>query len=157
MRTRDILRAAKRDGKAAGLARASWCFDGNTTDETYRAFLKGFLDGDPAVMDQFNPPNLSGEYADDPTPHTLAEDYGTSAEDLDGVCQAWEDAASEAFWGELERVARYHLGARFCRHCSATILPGPDGTRNIWSDLEYNASGSGCLRHTPRRKSRGTA
>jgi len=113
MRTRDILRQAKRDGRDAGTAAASWCFDGNTTPETYAAFMQGLEDGDPAVMDQFNIPNLSGEYAGDPTPQTLADDYGLDGDRdpngfiLSEVCQIWEDAASEAFWAELERVARF--------------------------------------------------
>lgn len=118
MRTREILRKAKRDGRNAGKASASWCFDGNTTDATYRAFLKGYRDGDPMVLDQFSPPNLSGEWADSPTPQTIAGDYdldASRAEDQDRIdmaCEAWENAAQDAFWAELERVARYHVEAR---------------------------------------------
>ncbi len=115
MRTRDILRAARKDGRDAGKAAASWCFDGNTTRETYLAFLKGAEDGDPAVLDRFNLPNLSGEYADDPTPQSLAEDYGISEDDkraewlIDDLCTEWENAAHTAFWDELERVARFQV------------------------------------------------
>ena len=113
MRTRDLLSMARKDGKAAGLGAASWCVDGNTTTETCAAILKGIEDGDPAILDQFNTPNLSGEYADDPTPQTLADDYGIDeARDPDGflldeVCTEWEEAASSAFWTELERTVRY--------------------------------------------------
>ena len=115
MRTRDILRAARRDGKTAGINAASWVFDGNTTDETYLAFLKGIDDGDPAILDSVTTPNLSGEWAGDPTPGSLADAYGlTPNNDPDGerlmaACYAWEAAASDAFWAEIERVARRHV------------------------------------------------
>lgn len=115
MRTREILRKARHNGRNAGHAAASWCFDGNTTEATYRHFLKGLDDGDPAVLDAFNPPNLSGEWADSPTPRTLADDYNLDEDNdpdgwrLDEACTAWEDAASTAFWNELERVARFQV------------------------------------------------
>lgn len=115
MRTRDILRQARKDGKRTGEAAASWVFDGNTPQETYQRVLKGLDDGDPAVYDSLRTPNLSGEYADDPTPRTLAEDYDITEERdpdgflLDKVCTAWEDAASQAFWREIERVCIYQL------------------------------------------------
>jgi hypothetical protein len=92
-----VKRAAEL-GREAGLAAASWAFDGNTTDETYRRL-----------------PNLSGEFADDPTPQTLADElkvgdlYRVGAIDMDEECTAWETAASDAFWQEVERVARYQV------------------------------------------------
>lgn len=115
MRTREAIRQAKKDGAEAGKAAASWCFDGNTKDETYRIVLRQIEDGDPAL--DFNPPNLSGEYSDDPTPHSLAEEYGIDdstergQQILDDVCSAWEDAANEAFYFEIERVCRFHVAA----------------------------------------------
>ena len=115
MRTREIIRKARRDGREAGENAASWCFDGNTTQETYKRFLQGCIDGDAAVLDQFNPPNLSGEWADSPTPRTLAEDYDLDENNdpdgwrLDEACTVWEEAANAAFWAELERVARFYV------------------------------------------------
>lgn len=115
MRTRDILRQAKKDGRSAGLAAASWVFDGNTTLATYRRTLEGLRDGDPAVYDAFRSPDLSGEWADAPTPATLADDYGIDeARDPDGdlldeVCDVWQAAADAAFWTEIERVCRFHV------------------------------------------------
>jgi len=115
MRTREILRKARRDGRTAGHNAASWVFDGNTTEETYRRILKGIEEGDPAVYTALNVPNLSGEWAGDDTPQTLAEAYElTESNDPDGerlqeAAEAWENAASDAFWHEVERVARYHL------------------------------------------------
>ena len=70
MRTREIMREARKDGAAAGRAAASWVFDGNTKDATYREVLKGIEDGDPEVMDRFRTPDLSGEWTDEPTPRT---------------------------------------------------------------------------------------
>ena len=115
MRTREILAQAKKDGKYAGKRAASWVFDGNTNEETYRRFLKGIEDGDPMVLDSVNEPNLSGEYAGDPTSQSLAEEYGLDQDDAryewlsDKMCTAWEEASSNAFWWELERVCRYQL------------------------------------------------
>jgi hypothetical protein len=117
MRTRDMIRAARKDGRHAGLSAASWVFDGNTTDETYKTVLRGLEDGDPAVLDSFRVPNLSGEFAGETSSKTLADEYELTEDNdpdgwrLDAVCQAWEDAASAAFWGSIEREARFHLGA----------------------------------------------
>ena len=114
MRTREIMRKARRDGRNAGKSAASWVFDGNTKDETYKRVLQGIKDGDPEILDAFRTPNLSGEYADDPTPQTLAEDYDLDSDNdpegwrLDEACTAWENAASDAFWAEVERVCLFH-------------------------------------------------
>ena len=93
-------------GREHGLAAASWYFDGNTTDETYRAVLKGIEDGDSAVLDTFPAEPLSGEWADDPTPNTLQHEFGIRDEDLDDACTAYEDAFHTAVEEEIERVAR---------------------------------------------------
>ena len=100
------------EGKSAGKAMASWVFDGNTDPANYARILKGIQDGDPEVLDNLATPNLSGEWADDPTPQTLAYDLGIETDDgrLDDLCTLWEDAAHLAFWGEIERTCRYHLG-----------------------------------------------
>ncbi len=115
MRTREIMRRARRDGRTAGENAASWVFDGNTARETYERVLRGIENGDPEILDAFRTPSLSGEYADDPTPRTLAEAYdidercdpdGTL---LDEACTEWEGAASQAFWFTLERECRRQL------------------------------------------------
>lgn len=111
MRTRDILRQARKDGRQAGLAAASWVFDGNTSKRTFERIANGIADGDPEVLDSLRGPNLSGEYADDPTPRSLAADYDLAEDDpraewlIDDLATAWEDAASLAFWHEVERAA----------------------------------------------------
>lgn len=106
------IKRARKLGKAAGLSAASWAFDGNTSDENYRTFLQMSDDGDPGIGDVYGPRGwLAGEYADDPTPRSLAEDLGIDQEDGDRIeraCDAYEEAAEEAYWAELERVARLH-------------------------------------------------
>jgi hypothetical protein len=56
-------------------------------------------------------PNLSGEWADDYSLDKLASDLGTTQDDesLDDYATAWETAASDAFWHEVERIARGQL------------------------------------------------
>lgn len=112
MRTREAIRQATKDGRDAGVGAASWAYDGNTPLEWYRKMLKGIEDGDPMILDSVREPNLSGEYAGDPTPRSLAEDYGIGEgrEDaLDAVCEAWEIAARDCFWARLETVCRMML------------------------------------------------
>lgn len=115
MRTREIIREARRDGADAGRSAASWAFDGITSTDTYRAVLNGIKDGDPAVLDMYRLPNLlpnlSGEYADEPTPNTLREAYCVESDarweaiEFD-VCDAWETACSDAFWSAVEETCR---------------------------------------------------
>lgn len=94
-------------GREAGKSGAQWVFDGNTTTETYRAVLKGIEDGDPEVLDAYNAPSLTGEF---PThrmaglPHALG--VPSNYNGLASLVTEWESAASEAFWNELERLAR---------------------------------------------------
>ena len=115
MRTREILSLAKRDGAHAGKSAASWAFDGGTDDATYRKVLAGLRDGDPAVLDSFRTPDLSGEWSGDPTQDTLAAEYGVSEDDkraewlVDELGTVWMDAAGEAFWSEIERVCLFHI------------------------------------------------
>ncbi len=108
---------ARRQGVEHGKAAASWYFDGNTPDETYRAVLRGIEEGDPAVLDTFPAAPLSGEWADGPTPSSVLEDLaGTSAwdgvfsdEDAEEYVQAYEDGFDEASRDEIERVARFQV------------------------------------------------
>jgi hypothetical protein len=113
----DHLERARALGHEAGRAAASWAFDGNTTGETYRRTLKMLDDGDPEVWDHLpDLPNLSGEWAGDPTPDSLAREIlGVAATDhdrevVDELCDAWEAAAQETFTAEIERMARPYAG-----------------------------------------------
>lgn len=113
---------AREHGKAA----ASWVFDGNTTEDTYRAVLAGIESGDPAVMDAYRTPDLSGEFAGDYTPRDLAADLGIAGDadpEESGLSDAettYLDTASEAFWHEVERMARAHLPACATVGCHGT-------------------------------------
>lgn len=103
-------REAQKAGKRAGIAAASWKFDGNTTDATYRAFLNGNEDGDPAIMNLFDAPSwLSGEWAGESMNEILGTPQNARDEERqDDVANAYVEAADDAYWRELERVARYH-------------------------------------------------
>lgn len=108
------LTRASEMGATAGRNLASWVFDGNTTDETYRTFLGLREDGDP-LDEQFAPRSgwLSGENADDPTPQSLASDLGIDPEDdelLNAACSAYEEAADGAYWAHLEATANLMMG-----------------------------------------------
>jgi hypothetical protein len=100
-------------GKAHGKGAASWVFDGNTSTKTYRRVLDGLEEGDPEIYDSLKVciPNLNGEY----TETDLWSDCDLDPEDPRNVIasadasDAYEEAAAEAFWLEVERVARYHL------------------------------------------------
>jgi hypothetical protein len=106
-----IMRDAASLGRDAGKCLASWAFDGNTSEETYQLIKKGLDNGDPAIIDRFRSPDLSGEYSGDPSPGWLAQELGINDDDfhiLDDACDAWQIAADEAFWAEIERVVHYH-------------------------------------------------
>lgn len=111
----ELVALASELGADAGRAAASWATDGNTTPATYRRILQGIEDGDPEVLDAYRVPDLSGEYAGDPTPRTLADELGIDPAsddwaDLEAdLCDAWIDGASVGFWDELERVCRVQL------------------------------------------------
>lgn len=92
---------ARELGREAGRNAGSWAADGNTSAEHIRKVLTMIEDGDPEA-DDFLPrkPNLSGEFADDPTPRSVAldiigEDY--EPDDRDALCDAWEDGVRETF------------------------------------------------------------
>lgn len=92
-------------GTARGLAAASWVFDGNTTQETYSNVLRMLDDGDPEIYDTFGVSWLSGEWAGE----SLSEIFGDLLTDTDAddeMFAAYEDAADEAYWAEIECVAR---------------------------------------------------
>jgi hypothetical protein len=106
-----ISQQARAAGADHGRAAASWYFDGNTSDETYRTVLIGIEQGDPLIMDTFPSSPLSGEWAGDPTPRSVLEDLDVDEEDenADEYVQAYEDGFHEASADEIERVARFHL------------------------------------------------
>lgn len=109
----DSERAAYERGCEAARAAASWIIDGNTSREHIERLARMMDDGDPA-LDQYLPtkPNLSGEWADDVTDHSLAvqlvgPDY--YAPQRDAVASAWEQGVSDTFSDECERIVKAAL------------------------------------------------
>ena len=96
-------------GRDAGKAAASWMFDGNTTERAYRRVLHGIEEGDPQVLDAWQPPAPSD--GEDYTEADLAADLGLAdrAPAMADAVAAYLDAASESLWHEAERLARGHL------------------------------------------------
>lgn len=115
----DIIIRASELGAEVGRNAASWFFDGNTSDDAYRRVLAGITEGDPKVLDSLPTPNLSGEWADDPTPNSLREYLGVSENDwhsdddpidlCEQCCAAWEDSAWEAVQVAVERACVEHF------------------------------------------------
>ena len=103
------LEEATRLGTESGKAAATWYFDGNTPEATYRTVLKQLDDGDPEVYDSYRMPNLlNSDYGD----ADLARDLGIkqSGRLFPRCAEAYEHAQYEAFWAEVERAARAYLG-----------------------------------------------
>jgi hypothetical protein len=101
--------------QAHGKKAAGWVTDGNTSRETYQRLLKGIEEGDPEVLDAYNTPNLSGEWADGYTEADLLEDAGYVRRDgyvlRDELCDQYNSDAAQAFWDEVLRVCRCHRDA----------------------------------------------
>ena len=75
-------------------------------------------DVDPAVMDCYSGPNLSGEWADDPTPTSLAvdimgQDWEPSPDEQidveDAIADAWQEGVDEVWYEGLDRLAHERL------------------------------------------------
>lgn len=110
MRMREAIRQAKARGHALGHARASWVFDGNTTDDTYRSILEGIDLGDPKVMDALDYSPLSGEWAGESIPEMLGDLIeGHDAGKVGVISDTFEQSARDAYWHEIERVAHHML------------------------------------------------
>lgn len=100
---------------------ASWTVDGNTSAEHVRRVLAMLDDGDPQAFDYLPArPDLSGEWADSPTPRSIAADilgadwetHGNNAPDyidaetVDVLAEAWEAGVSETFEAACETELR---------------------------------------------------
>lgn len=99
-------------GEAAGKAAASWVTDGNSDVAERGRVLAMMRAGDPAADDYLpRRPDLSGEFAGDPTPQSLfrditGRDATTDADsDLMGrLADAWENGVADVFAPECERL-----------------------------------------------------
>jgi hypothetical protein len=109
----DHARWARDDGRATGHAAGAWAINSTITEQDARDALTGIREGDFDIMDRFSSGTgwLSGEWADQPTPATLARDADCDDPDcIDALCDAFELAADEAYWNEIERALRYYAG-----------------------------------------------
>jgi hypothetical protein len=115
-------REAYRMGADAGIAAASWVMDGNTSTEHVGRLVAMLDAGDPEVYDHLPArPDLSGEWADSPTPRSLYRDImgnvpGESAhpewlsERIETeIADAWEAGVDSTFESECERILRAAL------------------------------------------------
>ena len=113
------IKRAETLGTKHGRNAAEWAaqdaFGGRHTGDSEaaaREFLRMAEDGDPVLYDRYQAPNLSGEWADSMTPGRLMDhcfatedDHAECADSEDEICLAYEDAASNGFWGRLEECA----------------------------------------------------
>jgi len=117
-----ILRDAYEEGVDTGRSAAGWYIQdtlggraSGDTKETARMLRKQMDDGDPALYDSVQLPDLSGEYADGPTPRSLAEEYGIGEDNdpdniiLDDICSEWEEGVNTGFWAEVDEAVNMEL------------------------------------------------
>ena len=130
-----IMAAARKRGSDDGRAAASWYFDGNTTDDTYRRTLQGLEDGDPEILDALPYPDLSGQWADEPAgPQVFADILsdadiyrGPDYEEGESLSDAYDDIFSEtldAYCDAFTEAARDDIEA------TARRMTGPDDTHD---------------------------
>lgn len=100
----DCVAKAKELGSEAARNAATWAVDGNTSQGHIQRVLKMFDDGDPAVDDYLPArPDLSGEWADSPTPNSIVEEVTSSTGSVvneagrEAIIDAWEEGVSETF------------------------------------------------------------
>src|SRR5258708_37410949 len=109
----ELQQAADKLGAKHGHNAGTWAIDGNTSDETKRAIIRGYEDRDPLILDM-QPSPLSGEWADDPTIASILDEIGLEGPDPDEMVSSdlldrYEMAYSDAFWSEVIRSAQATL------------------------------------------------
>lgn len=111
--------AAYKLGVEAAQAAASWAADGNTDAAAIARLLEMMEAGDPALEQYLPPtPDLSGEWADGPTPTSLAlevtsidpdDDDESWAATVDALADAWEQGVADTFEQACEAELRRHV------------------------------------------------
>lgn len=108
---------------------ASWVTDGNESDDSRRHKLYLIESGDGEDLDEWLParPNLSGEWADNPTPRSLFEDLTG----LDAHAEAtWNADAYNALVDELSDAYESGVDETFSEACETELRKWlGDGTR----------------------------
>lgn len=104
--------AARLAGLDAGKCAAGWIY---LDQPTAVRLLAGMREGDPAVLDGYAAPNLSGEWAGESENEILGDILsawnGPEGDELDArteLCGAWLDGSDAGFWDELERRAIFY-------------------------------------------------
>jgi hypothetical protein len=136
-----FIAEATRIGRLHGRNAASWVeIDAGNAGK----ILAGIEDCDPAILDSFREPSLSGEYAGDYGDRDLAADLDIAEDSdaLDDAASAYLDAASAAFWeavetscrAQLAETVRQALGYNITvRHADRADVNGEDDYRWISS------------------------
>jgi hypothetical protein len=135
----EALEAARKLGAEHGRNAGTWAFDGNTTQATYERAVQGIDDGDPAVLDSFDHLLPGIGMRSDPDAYTarnLWDDIGIDYDlaepgEIDRITEAYEQAARDAFWAEVERAARYQLADDEDDETAAPVGV-PEGQRERW-------------------------
>jgi hypothetical protein len=106
---------ARQLGRQAARDAASWVLDGNQPREHYEWLAQMMADGDEDA-ESYLPayPNLSGEFADAPTPMSVAQAAGCDIDTIDesrleAVCGEWEAGVDETYYLEVERLIAGYL------------------------------------------------
>jgi hypothetical protein len=107
------------DGLDRGANAAGWWIQENgggrdtrgpkETAEWAERMLRGWDDGDPQVYDAMTCPiNLSGEWADEPTPDHVANLYARplTGDALDDACSQWENGVSDGWYSVILKHLR---------------------------------------------------
>jgi hypothetical protein len=97
-----VIEAAERLGRAHGGNAAQWYWDRTSPElDDFRKVLKGIEDGDPAILDTFTQPSLSGEYADGMTPQALYYNVDATKKQIQNsgseICDAYETGFSAGY------------------------------------------------------------
>jgi hypothetical protein len=100
---------ARRDGRLAGKAAATWFDPG---DERHARKLLRMLEEDDPMLDEYLPrrPSLSGEWAGESMNEILRIDENDDPDDIDEIADIWQEAADEAFDAEIERALLFSAG-----------------------------------------------
>lgn len=113
---RALCEEARALGEQAARAAATWVTDGNTSEDHYRRLLAMLAAGDPQA-DDFLPvaPDLSGQWADVPTPLSLARELTgeetPSPAVIDALAQQWEDGVDDTYRMACEAQLRAAVAA----------------------------------------------